>query len=207
MLQPVAKLLFGFTVTGFQNLPPKGAVVIACNHCSYLDPPLVAISVRRQICFLARASLFRNRLFGALIKSFGARPVSRSDAGGMKSALRLLREQNALLLFPEGTRSLDGKLQPIKSGTAWLAIYGRCPIVPVWIDGSYRALPKGGSVPKFKKIRVEIGEMIDPLEIEAVDRDALIAAVTERLSSRLQEMEQRYLLADGTQTESSTSKT
>lgn len=193
ILQPLVKLFFRFSVTGLEHLPKSGAVVIACNHASYLDPPLVALALTRQTYFLARQSLFRNRLFGGFIRYFGAYPVSRSDARGMLTALRILKEAKPLLVFPEGTRTLDGKLQTIKTGAAWLAVHSQCSIVPVWIQGSYKALPKGSSLPKPAKITVVIGEPINPNQDETLDKEQRISAATQTLQLVFSTMENHFL--------------
>lgn len=194
ILQPLVKIFFRFSVTGLEHFPKTGAVVIACNHASYLDPPLVALALPRQIFFLARKSLFHNWLFGSLIHYFGAYPVSRSDAKGMLTALRILKEEKPLLVFPEGTRTMDGKLQVVKSGAAWLAVHTQCKIIPVWIQGSYQALPKGGSLPKPSKVCVVIGEPIDPNQAETIKKEAQIEAATKSLQSALSTMEKQFLL-------------
>ena len=120
--QPLIKMYFRISSAGMENIPSAGPVILAANHCSYLDPFLITLCVRRQIYQLARESLFRNPLFAKLIWSYGARPISRSDARGLKSALTLLQEDKTLLLFPEGTRTRDGNLQRLKTGAAWLAV-------------------------------------------------------------------------------------
>lgn len=193
LLQPIVKIFFGLSVRGLEHLPNSGAVVIACNHASFLDPPLIALAMPRQIVFLARKTLFRNKLFGGFIKYYGAYPVSRNDAKGMLTALRLLRGERPLLLFPEGTRTMDGKLQPVKTGTAWLAVHANCLIVPIWIDGSYQSFPKGNKFPKPAKISVEIGKPINPLEINGNNDDEVIINTTKELQEVMSRFEQKMI--------------
>lgn len=193
LLQPIVKIFFRLSVRGLEHLPKSGAVVIACNHASFLDPPLIALAMPRQIFFLARKTLFKNKLFGGFIKYYGAYPVSRSDARGMLTALRLLKDDKPLLLFPEGTRTLDGKLQPIKTGTAWLAVHGNCQILPIWIEGSYQSFPKGNKYPKPAKITVEIGTLINPKDIIGNNEDEIILNTTKELQNVMSHFEQKMI--------------
>lgn len=192
IIMPIAKLFFGFSVKGVENFPKSGAVVVASNHASYLDPVIVGLALPRQIFYLARKSLFKNPWFAALIKYYGAYPLSRSDAKGMLTALRLLKESKPLLVFPEGTRTLDGKLQPVKTGAAWLAFHGKCPIVPVWIEGSFESYPKGRKFPKTAKITVAIGKPINPIEIGGKDDEENITLATNDLQDSLAQFEQNF---------------
>jgi 1-acyl-sn-glycerol-3-phosphate acyltransferase len=144
---------------GVEHLPPAGAALIVANHASVLDPPLVGAVAPRKLCFLAKAELFEVPLFGRLIWALNARPVRRegSDPRALKSALRLLEEGRALLLFPEGTRSPDGALRPAKAGAGMLAVMSGAPVIPAYISGSGRALPRGRVLPRPARVRVTFG--------------------------------------------------
>jgi 1-acyl-sn-glycerol-3-phosphate acyltransferase len=189
----LAKIFFGFSVKGVENFPKTGSIVIACNHASYLDPPLVALAMPRKIYSLARKTLFKNAWFAAFITYYGACPVSHNNAKGMLTALRLLREDKPLLLFPEGTRTVDGKLQPIKSGAAWLAVHGKCSIIPVWIAGTYEAYPKGGKFPKMAKITIDIGKPFNPTDMGGMNEEETIILTTQELQNRMNQFEQKMI--------------
>lgn len=139
LISATARVVFGWKVVGRENLPEGGALV-AANHISNLDPPLIGSAIKRDMCFFAKIELFRNPLFGALIKSLNAFPVRRgeTDLGAWKTAKSLLKSGRLLLFFPEGTRSRDGRLQPGKPGMARLAFATGVPVVPAAITGSNR---------------------------------------------------------------------
>jgi 1-acyl-sn-glycerol-3-phosphate acyltransferase len=163
ILKPLAVALMrwwlGLRVTGTEHVPPTGPALIVSNHQSILDPPLVGGATPRQIFFLAKAELFRIPLFGQLIRALHARPVRRegSDPRALKTAARLLEEGRALLVFPEGTRSVDGRLGEAKPGVGMLAIMSGAPVVPTYISGTLEALPKGAVRPRRSQVSVRFG--------------------------------------------------
>ena len=150
---------FHLRVTGAEHVPPTGAALIVSNHQSILDPPVVGGSSPRQVFFLAKAELFRIPLFGRLIHALHARPVRRegSDARALRTAGRLLEEGKALLVFPEGTRSLDGRLAEAKPGVGMLAVMSGAPVVPAYVSGTLEALPKGAVRPRRSQVSVRFG--------------------------------------------------
>ena len=159
---PVVLLMrwwFRLRVTGVEHVPPTGPALIVSNHQSILDPPVVGGSTPRQIYFLAKAELFRIPVFGRLIRALHARPVRRegSDPRALKTAARLLEEGKALLVFPEGTRSLDGRLGLAKPGVGMLAVMSGAPVVPAYVSGTLEALPKGAVRPRRSQVSVRFG--------------------------------------------------
>lgn len=142
----------------------EGPVLLAVNHSSFLDPPLTAIGINREVNMLAKEELFRIPLFRWWMSSVGVHPVGRKkgDAGAILRAMRLLKEKRALVIYPEGTRTYDGEIQPFEEGLAWLAIKSHVPIVPIYLSGSYRAMPRGKWFPKPCHVHFEIGECIEP---------------------------------------------
>jgi 1-acyl-sn-glycerol-3-phosphate acyltransferase len=156
----IYKLFFRMKVYGSENIPSKGACIIASNHQSFLDPPIVGTSNFRELYYFARSSLMRTAFTNILFRLWNCIPVDRDNPspGTLKKAIQVLKQEKALLLFPEGTRSLDGTLQQGKMGIGFIAHKVKCPIVPVYIDGSYNILPKGSKWPKFTKLKVQIGK-------------------------------------------------
>lgn len=136
------KIFFKFKVVGSENIPLKGAVVIAPNHISNLDPPLVAASSFhiRHINFMAKAELFQNKFVGFVLNKIGAFPVQRgeSDRQALKMAMSVLRDKKVLGIFPEGKRSKNGKLQEGSSGAALFALKNNAEVIPVAIKGNYK---------------------------------------------------------------------
>jgi 1-acyl-sn-glycerol-3-phosphate acyltransferase len=155
----VMRVLFGLEGRGTAQIPPRGAVLIVSNHSSFLDPMLVGSVARRPLSFLAKEELFRVPLLGPLIGRLNARPVRRdgADAGALRTALRILQEGGALLLFPEGTRGPEGTLREPKPGAAMLAVTSGAPVVPAFVQGSGRAWPRGQRLPRRAKITVTFG--------------------------------------------------
>ncbi|MFH1784255.1 MAG: lysophospholipid acyltransferase family protein [bacterium] len=155
----ILKLFFRLRVTGAGNIPSSGPAIIAANHASFLDPPIIATSIRRSIYFMARKSLFRIWGFGWLIRQTHAFPVKRGgfDTSGLKRLFDLIEKGNIVLLFPEGTRSHDGLLQQPHSGAGMVAYRKRVPIIPALIKGSYSALPRTTNMVKFYPLSVKFG--------------------------------------------------
>ena len=123
--------------------------IIAPNHLSFLDPPVIASSWHKEAYFFARATLFHNPLFARLIRALHAYPLQPSSSRALKDAEMLLKEGKQIVIFPEGTHSFDGVLQPLKKGVALLALRTNCPIIPAYIRGTDRCWPKGHRFPRF----------------------------------------------------------
>ena len=176
------KTLFRFRYTGGENVPVTGPLLLVSNHQSHLDPVLIAIACPRQVGALARASLFVGP-FGWLIRSFGAVPVERGSAtGGIRAILGMLRAGGGVIVFPEGTRTQDGKLQPFQSGFAAIARRGGATIVPTTIEGAYTALPRGAVFPRMRPVLLTFNEPITPDEIARLNDDELVALTTARIA-------------------------
>ena len=142
---------------------PKGGALIVCNHASFFDPLIAGCAFKEEIGFLARKSLFRFPIFGAFIRNTHAIPISRGGVGA--AAFREIKSEikkgNKVLIFPEGTRTRDGKLQPILSGISILAFMSKCPIIPVYIDGSFEVWGRNNKFPKlWGRLRCVVGNAI-----------------------------------------------
>jgi 1-acyl-sn-glycerol-3-phosphate acyltransferase len=155
----VAKLGFRLRTYGRENLIEDGPAILASNHASYLDPPLVGVCCRKDVYFLARKSLFERPVIGRLIAQLNTVPVDRDrgDVGAVRAMIKLLKSGNRVLVFPEGTRSKDGNLQPARAGVGLLIAKSLAPVVPVRVFGSYAALPRSGGI-RFVPITVIIGK-------------------------------------------------
>jgi 1-acyl-sn-glycerol-3-phosphate acyltransferase len=156
-------------VHGLDNAPPQGSFILAVNHASFYDPAALVCRFPRPVHFFARKSLFRG-LFGKMIASLNAIPVDRDgdgDVSAIKRVLGLLRKGEALLLFPEGTRTYDGSLQQPQRGIGMLACRAGVPVLPARIFGSYEGLGRHRKWPKFgQRISIVYGELILPMEID-----------------------------------------
>lgn len=145
-----AKLLYKHRVFGVEHLP-EGPAIIAPNHASFWDPPLVAASAPGEITFLARATLFDNPVLGLYIRRLNAYPVqgNAQDLSSIKLICRLLQEGKQVVIFPEGNRSRDGSLGSFKAGISMLALRSRCPIIPVYLHGTYRVWNRQRRLPRL----------------------------------------------------------
>lgn len=155
----LARLLFRIETQGTGYVPRSGPALIVANHSSVLDPPIVAVAAPRSLYFLAKAELFSIPLFGRLVFALNARPVRREggDSRALRTALRVLETGQALVIFPEGTRGDEGALREGRPGAGMLAVLSKAPVVPAYIEGSGRALPRGHWLPRRSKIRVSFG--------------------------------------------------
>lgn len=142
------------------RLPLEGAAIVAGNHVSFLDPPLFGAAARREMFYLGRDTLFRNRIAGWLLRSWNCVPIKREggDVAAMRTTLRLLQQGRAVLMFPEGTRSRDGRLQEARAGIGMIVARSRAPVVPVRIFGAEKALPRGKWFPRPVRVTVVFGE-------------------------------------------------
>ena len=163
LVKPIAAALmrlgFRLEVRGREHVPATGPVLVVSNHVSVLDPPFVGGASPRELYFLAKEELFEVPLFGRLIRALNARPVKRdgSDGRALKAALKLLGENRAILLFPEGTRGVEGRLGEGKPGAGMLAVLSGAPVVPVYVSGTARALPPGRALPRPTRVTVTFG--------------------------------------------------
>ena len=139
-------------VAGLENIPASGAFLVAANHASHLDPPLIGSHVPRQMCFFARKTLWSGRFASWWLDAVGTIPVDRDggqDVGALKRVLRALADGKVMILFPEGTRSLDGQLQSPKPGVGFIVCKTQVPVLPARIFGSFEAFGKGMKVPRL----------------------------------------------------------
>ncbi len=158
------KIYFRLEVKGADNVPKKGGVLVASNHSSFLDPVIVGVGIFRPTYYLTKQSLFDIPILGLLIRSLHTIPVRREQVSisTFKELIKSLHSKKVIILFPEGTRSTDGKLGQGKLGVGMLALKTGVPIVPVYIDGAVNAFPKHGKWIYPKKIRVVFGKPIMP---------------------------------------------
>jgi 1-acyl-sn-glycerol-3-phosphate acyltransferase len=161
LIYVAAKVGFRFRVFGQENVIEEGPAIMAANHQSYLDPPIVGVSCKRELYYLARKSLFDRPLMGALISRVNAVPVdlSKGDLTALRTVIQLLKAGRRTLIFPEGTRSLDGQIQKARPGIGMIIAKTLAPVVPIRIFGSFEAWPKGGKL-RLHPIRVVVGKPI-----------------------------------------------
>ena len=151
LFQFLFQVFFRARGIGAENLPREGAVILAANHQSNWDPPLLATFLSRPVCYMAKQELFEIPVFGSIIRACHSFPVRRgaADRGAIKTALQILKLQECLGVFPEGTRSKDGRVHKAEAGVALLAAMSKAPVVPAAIIGTDRILSAGSLFPRL----------------------------------------------------------
>ena len=163
------RFYFGWRVFNQERVPLTGPVILASNHSSYLDPPLVGAGIKRGINYLARENLFRFPVLGWILHQWQVVPVDREGGGakGLKAILDRLLDGGAIILFPEGTRSRDGKIQPARSGIGLTVIKSQAPVVPVRVFGTFEAYGRQMSFPRPRRVAVKYGRPMTFAELRA----------------------------------------
>lgn len=151
------------------HVPLEGPVILAANHASFLDPPLVGAALRRPLNYLARDTLFPIPIVGWLLRLWKVVPVDRDGggAGGLRAIFDRLLQGGAILLFPEGTRTRDGRLQPARSGIGLVVIKSSVPVVPVRIWGTYEAFGRHTRIPRPRRVTVKYGSPLSFAKLRA----------------------------------------
>jgi len=167
VIRPVFWVLFRPRVTGKENVPPTGPVIIASNHLSFIDSLVIPTVAPRRVRLLAKAEYFTGSGISGwftrtLFTALGAHPVEREThraaQAALDTALSVLHQGDAFGLYPEGTRSRDGRLARGKTGVAWLALTADCPVVPVAVHGTDRIQPVGARWPRPARVSVTFGK-------------------------------------------------
>jgi len=180
-------LFFRIRYSGVDDIPREGPVLLVSNHQSHLDPPFIGAGVPRTVSYLARKTLFSNPFFSRLIRSYGAIPLDlENPLGGLKEGLRRLRCGDAVLIFPEGTRSPDGEIHPFRKGFRMLAVRSQAIIVPVAIDGAYQSWPRSRRLPRPGRVRVHFGRGILPEEYRDLDEAEFLQMVEAKVRECLE---------------------
>jgi 1-acyl-sn-glycerol-3-phosphate acyltransferase len=162
-----AKLFFSFEALHAERIPQEGPLILAMNHQSYLDPPLAGICCQREIYYLARKSLLKWPILGPLFPKMNVIPVDqeRADMSALKAIIKLVRGGEGTVIFPEGSRSPDGTLQPAQPGLGMVIAKTLAPVVPMRIFGAHKAFPRGGK-PRMHPITLVVGEVMRFTETE-----------------------------------------
>lgn len=171
------------------NVPLSGGVLLLANHQSFVDPAFIAAKLPRKLSFLARSGLFDPIIFGWLIRQCNAFPVKqgKGDVGAMKESIRLLQDGKALLMFPEGQRTSNGRLQEIAPGAALIVKRAKVPVVPIAIEGAFGVWPRHRMLPRTGKVRINFGK---PVNLHQLDSRAIVPEIGRLISGLLDELHQ-----------------
>lgn len=192
---PMARLVYRPKVRGRRNVPLEGPLILASNHQSFIDSVAIPMVAPRRVQFLAKSSYFEgtgaNGAFQrAFFSSVGAVPVERGAGAAAQDALeqsrRIIESGNALALYPEGTRSLDGRLYKGRTGVAWLALTTGAQVVPVGLKGTDKFLPVGAKVPRLTRISIEFGAPLDFSHLGGVNSGHNRREVTDEIMAAIQ---------------------
>ena len=207
LLKVWMSLWLRYETRGERQVPVKGGCILASNHASFLDPPLVGCGiVYRFVRFMARDTLFQNPLSRWWAIRVGVVMLDRTkgDIGALKTALTILKAGGALCLFPEGTRTRDGRLQAAKGGIGFLIAKARVPVFPVYVNGSFQAFPRGARVIRPHKITVHFGTPLNPetysgLTENKKDYERITDLVMERIAALEQDVNKNACIPAGDQ--------
>ncbi|MDQ1704134.1 MAG: 1-acyl-sn-glycerol-3-phosphate acyltransferase [Frankiaceae bacterium] len=198
VLGPILKVLFRPWVEGVENLPKDGAAILASNHLSFSDSIFLPLSVPRRITFLAKSDYFtgrglKGRLTAGFMKGAGQVPIDRSGGRASEAALRkaleILGDGDMLGIYPEGTRSPDGRLYRGKTGIARMALEAGVPVIPVAMINTFDVQPPGQVIPKIQRIGIRIGEPLDFSRYEGMEGDRFVLrSITDEIMYELMQL-------------------
>ena len=191
IFRELAHGLFDYSVVGVEKLQFSGPAIIACNHVSFLDPPMVGIAFDEKIYSFARKTLFAHPLAAKILRSWQVLAVDRDkpDAASLKTTIRLLREGHKVLMFPEGTRSHDGVPHSAEAGVGLFIAKGRAPVLPVRLFGTYEAFPRDAKTLRPAKITLVVGDLWQPdLKNSAETGKELYQSLADEVMHRINEL-------------------
>lgn len=175
--------VFRIRVFGREHVPKSGGVLVVSNHQSHLDPILVGLACDRRLNYVARDTLFGFAPFAWLMMTFDAIPIDREGTGfgGLKESLRRLKDQEMLLIFPEGTRTRDGEVGTLKPGFLTLARRAKVPLLPVGLDGAFESWPRRNRLPQPAVIQIRFAAPLAPDEMASMSDEELLREVNCRI--------------------------
>ncbi len=183
VVRAICRLIYRFKVEGVENVPTDRPFIVCANHKSVIDPVLLAVSLPVEFRFMAKEELFKNKLFGRLLKALGAFPVKRgtSDIGALKLSMKILGDGGRLMIFPEGSRSPKGYMGEAKGGATLVAIKSKVDILPVGIEGEYKL---------FSKLALRVGKPVklDKWYDQKLNSDSLLEITNTEIMNQISEL-------------------
>ncbi len=192
LVRGLARLYFGLRVEGAQHVPLTGGLLLAANHASYLDIPLLGCGVHRRLWYMGRRDLFPVPGLKWLFRGLGWIPIrpDRLDRQGFHAAIELIRNGKAVVIYPEGGRTVTGKLRHGKPGLGIIVAQTQCAVVPVHIDGTFDAMPPGSGWPKPRRVTLRFGEPMTFGDLVARSEKAFYQEVSRQVMVRIAELGQ-----------------
>jgi 1-acyl-sn-glycerol-3-phosphate acyltransferase len=198
VLGPLVASVFRPRITGLEHVPREGAAIIVCNHLSFVDSIFLPLAMPRQMTFLAKSDYFTGRgLKGAIVKWFmtsaGQLPIDRSGGkaseASLNTGLEVLSEGRVLGIYPEGTRSPDGRMYRGRTGVARMVLEAHVPVIPVAVRGTDDVMPLGAKLPKVKRVSVTVGEPMNFSRFEGMESDRFVLrAITDEIIYRMNQL-------------------
>jgi len=187
LLWAIFKLYNRTKLHGKSLIPKESSFILVSNHISYLDPIYIGISIPRKLHFMAKKEAFQNPLFRWILIRLGAFPVDRNRLGmkTVKTAIQILADQKVLAIFPQGTRKEELEISMIKQGASYFSLKTKAPILPVYIKGTEKVMPKGKAFIWPAKVNIYIGDLIQVNNIETLNKEEAMDTLTSRIKEEM----------------------
>jgi len=204
VIGPLLTTVFRPWVTGLENVPRTGPIIVVCNHLSFVDSIFLPLMIDRQMAFLAKSDYFTGKgLKGWLVRFFmtsaGQLPIDRTGGkaseASLNAGLQILAEGGVLAIYPEGTRSPDGRMYRGRTGVARMILEAHVPVIPAAVIGTEKVMPLGSTIPKVHKVGVVIGKPIDFSRFEGMESDRFVLrSITDEIIYEMNKLsEQEYV--------------
>jgi 1-acyl-sn-glycerol-3-phosphate acyltransferase len=188
----LARIFFGLEAEGLENIPKHGSFILASNHRSHLDPPMIAVAISRKLFFITKLELFKDRFSTTILKGLNCIGLDREgiDRVALKEGLRALNKGKGLLVFPEGTRSKDGRMGSGKAGAAIFAFGSGAVVIPTFIKGTEKAMPPKRHFIIPAKVNIIFGKaLMPPATVDKKDRKQAYQDFTDRVMQEIANLE------------------
>ncbi|MGA0210484.1 MAG: lysophospholipid acyltransferase family protein [Pontimonas sp.] len=204
VIGPLLTTVFRPWVTGLENVPRTGPIIVVCNHLSFVDSIFLPLMIDRQMAFLAKSDYFTGKgLKGWLVRFFmtsaGQLPIDRTGGkaseASLNAGLQILAEGGVLAIYPEGTRSPDGRMYRGRTGVARMILEAHVPVIPAAVIGTEKVMPLGSTIPKVHKVGVVIGKPLDFSRFEGMESDRFVLrSITDEIIYEMNKLsEQEYV--------------
>lgn len=204
VIGPLLTTVFRPWVTGLENVPRTGPIIVVCNHLSFVDSIFLPLMIDRQMAFLAKSDYFTGKgLKGWLVRFFmtsaGQLPIDRTGGkaseASLNAGLQILAEGGVLAIYPEGTRSPDGRMYRGRTGVARMILEAHVPVIPAAVIGTEKVMPLGSTIPKVHRVGVVIGKPLDFSRFEGMEGDRFVLrSITDEIIYEMNKLsEQEYV--------------